>query len=94
VQKYKKCAESRDYLKDLFPMAGSLKSYSEARRLHESKSIKLTKHEIDEFMVPADIVKANCGYMTKMKGWAKNRVLAALGVTMQPGKEHLAKVSW
>ena len=87
-------AEAKDYLGEYIPFSGSMRNFNDEKRAHDAKAVRLTSDEIEDFRVPADILKKNCAQIWKMKPWVKNRMLTAVGVTVQPGREDLAKIDW
>ena len=51
-QKFKQMQEGKDYLKDMFKVAGKMTIYNQEKSLEKSKAFKLTPQDLADFRVP------------------------------------------
>ena len=76
--RFKKTAESKDYLANILPFSGSTTKYLVEDRKQKEKLFKLTRQELQDFRIPVETFKNNCKILRNTKEPIKDRILKAI----------------
>lgn len=79
-QRFKHSEEGRDYLKDMFKVAGPMSVYNKAKQQEKLKSFKLTEKDMADFTIPVQMCIDYCKAMQSLEREMRPQALIDAGI--------------
>ena len=89
--RYAKTTESKNYLKDIFPVGGPLHLWNKQKDIEGARSFKLEQKDNGDFRIPLDVFLEYETVLFPLKMELRSIVMAAVGVRIDDLEP---KVEW